>query len=80
MLLVDDVVGAPMKGVLWVFKKVHEAAVEAEQEEGEAITAELTRLYEHLEKGEISEATFDEKELELLDRLEAFERRQGSPA
>ncbi len=77
MLLVDDLVLAPFRGLLWVFGKIHEAAQEEIAGEADAITAELRELYMVLETGKITEAEFGDRERPLLDRLEAI-RRRGS--
>ncbi len=73
MLLVDDLVLAPGKFVLWIIRQVHEAAREELSGERQRVTAELGRLHGLLESGRISEAQFDLRERELLDRLDALE-------
>jgi hypothetical protein len=60
---------APVRGVAWVARRVGDAA-EAELYDPAAIRAELADLYQDLEDGLIDEATYDEREEELLDRLE----------
>ncbi len=73
MLLVDDLVLAPGKFVLWIIRQVHEAARKELSGERQRVTAELGRLHGLLESGRISEAQFDLRERELLDRLDALE-------
>lgn len=77
MLLVDDLLLAPMHGLLWVFRQIHEAAREEIAGEADAITAELSQLYMMLETGRITEAEFEARERVLLDRLDAI-RRNGT--
>lgn len=77
MLLVDTLLLAPLRGLVWIAERVHEAAREEMAGEAEAITAELQRLYLLLESGQIAETDFDARERELLDRLEALEQREG---
>jgi hypothetical protein len=72
MLLVDDLLLAPIHGLLWVFGKIHEAVQEEIAGEADSITAELSQLYMMLETGRITEAEFDAQERVLLDRLEAI--------
>ena len=79
MLLVDDLLLAPMKGLLWVFGKIHDAAQEEIAGEADAITAELRDLYMRLETGGITEAEFDARERTLLDRLEVIQARESEP-
>jgi hypothetical protein len=73
MLLVDDIVLFPMKGVLWVFDEIYQAAEQALESEADDITAQLQQLYRMLESGGITEAEFDVREAGLLDRLEAMQ-------
>jgi len=72
MFLIDDILLAPIKFPLYVFKKIHEAA-ESEFTDKDKITSELRELYLLVEAGKITETEFAEKEAELLDRLEAIE-------
>ena len=45
MFLVDDLLMSPVKGVLWVFQEIHDAAQQELAGESEAITAALSELY-----------------------------------
>lgn len=73
MFLIDDILLAPVNGLMYVFREVHKAATEALAEEGEHIRASLSELYLRLESGEITEAEFDAREKVLLDRLDELE-------
>ena len=79
MLLVDDLLLAPIHGLLWIFGKIHDAAQEVIAGEADAITEELRELYMMLETGRITEAEFDAQERTLLDRLEAVQDRESAP-
>ena len=79
MLLVDDLLLAPIHGLLWIFGKIHDAAQEVIAGEADAITEELRELYMMLETGRITEAEFDARERTLLDRLEAVQDRESAP-
>ena len=79
MLLVDDLLLAPITGLLWVFRKIHEAAEEEMLGEADAITQELRDLYMMLETGRVTEAEFDARERALLDRLEVIQARGSGP-
>ncbi|MEU2423617.1 gas vesicle protein GvpG [Streptomyces sp. NPDC007851] len=60
---------APVRGSAWVVEQVvHEA--ERIYYDPATVRAELARLEERLEAGEIDEEEFDRAEDELLDRLE----------
>ena len=73
MLLVDDILFSPIKGINWIFKKVHELAEEELSGEADRIRESLTELYMQLETGEISEEEFEQQEAVLLDRLDALD-------
>ncbi|MER6787728.1 gas vesicle protein GvpG [Streptomyces sp. NPDC000658] len=64
---------APVRGSGWVIKQVVQEA-ERIYYDPSTIRAELARLEEQLEAGEITEEEFDRKEDELLDRLETAMR------
>ena len=77
MLLVDDILLAPMRGLFWVFKEIHRAAREEQAEEGDRIRAQLCNLYMALETGRISEQEFTAEEKKCLDRLDSLEQEGG---
>ncbi|MFI6931253.1 gas vesicle protein GvpG [Streptomyces cellulosae] len=60
---------APVRGSGWVIRQVLREA-ERLYYDPSAVRAELARLEERLEAGEIDEEEFDRQEDELLDRLE----------
>ena len=70
MLLVDDILLFPARGMLWVVRTVSQAAEEEIAGEAEALKGELRDLYMMLETGTISEEEYDIREKALLDRLE----------
>ncbi len=76
MLIVDDILLFPARSILWVFRKVHQAAQEEIAGEAESITSELRELYMMLETGNISSEQYEAKEKALLDRLEDLRREE----
>jgi hypothetical protein len=60
---------APVRGSLWAIQQVV-AEAERQYYDPAAVRAELARLEQRLEAGEIDDAEFDRLEDELLDRLE----------
>jgi hypothetical protein len=72
MLLIDDILFAPLHGLLWVARKVDEAMGQEQEREEEALKARLRELYLQLESGQLAEEEFEAREAELLDRLEAI--------
>jgi len=79
MFLVDDLLMSPVKGVLWVFREIHEAAQQELAGESEAITAALSELYMNLETERITEEQFDAQEKVLLDRLDRLQAEEAAP-
>lgn len=73
MLLIDDILLSPYKGLLWVFEEIHNTAVDELEGEAERIRNELTDLYMMLETEQIDDAEFDRRESALLDRLDELE-------
>ncbi|GGL80890.1 gas vesicle protein [Streptomyces fumigatiscleroticus] len=64
---------APVRGSAWVIRQVLTEAERIYYDPG-TIRTELSRLEEQLEAGEITEEEFDQREDELLNRLETASR------
>jgi hypothetical protein len=64
---------APVRGSAWAVRHVLQEA-ERIYYDPATVRAELSRLEEQLEAGEITEEEFDRQEDELLDRLEIASR------
>ena len=73
MLIIDDILLSPVRGIIWIFREMYNAAREELENEAESITAELSELYMMLETGKITESEFDTREKELLDRLDEIQ-------
>lgn len=73
MLLVDDILFSPVKGIMWIFRQIHELAEEELAGEADRIRESLTELYMLLETGQITEEEFEQQETLLLDRLDALD-------
>jgi hypothetical protein len=73
MLLVDDILFSPIKGINWIFKEVHKLAEEELSGESDRIRESLVELYMQLEADKITEEEFDRQESNLLDRLDALD-------
>jgi len=80
MFLVDDILLSPVKGVLWVFREIHNAAQQELAGESQAITAALSELYMRLETEQITEEEFDAQEKVLLDRLDRLQAEEKAAA
>ena len=75
MFIVDDILLCPVRGILFVFREIHNAAHQEFANEAEAVRNELRDLYMMLETARITEEEFDAQESGLLDRLDAIEAR-----
>jgi hypothetical protein len=75
MLLVDDILFAPVSSILWIFREINKIAQEELDGEAQSITEQLRLLYMQLETGRITEQQFDAEEKLLLDRLDAIDSR-----
>ncbi len=73
MLLVDDILLFPARSLFWIFREIHDQAVEEVANEGEAIGQQLRNLYMQLETNAITEEQFAALEKKLLDRLDDIE-------
>jgi Gas vesicle protein G len=70
MLLIDDLLAAPFRGLMSILREVKNA-VEAEQEaEERRIMSQLAALNRRLDQGEMTEAEFEAEEQALLSRLD----------
>ena len=78
MLLVDDILFAPVRSILWIFREIRDIAQEELDGEAKSITEQLRTLYMQLETGRITEAEFETGEKLLLDRLDEIESRRSA--
>jgi len=77
MILIDDLLLFPVRGIALVARQIHDAARQEFTNEAEAIRSELREMYLMFEAGKLSEAEFESREKPLLDRLDALESRGG---
>jgi len=74
MFLIDDLLMMPARGIMAAFREIHNAVQQDSANESESIRTELSELYMRLETKQLSEAEFDQREKELLDRLDEIEK------
>ena len=70
--LLDDILLAPVNGLIFIAEQIHAQAM-GELLDEEGVRQELRELYMLLETGKISEAQFEEREAALVERLEELE-------
>mgnify|MGYP001583439579 CR=1 FL=1 len=73
MFLIDDILLAPLNGVIWLGKKINEVAEKEFSDEG-LIKEKLMQAQLRFEMDEISEEEYNKQEAELLARLDAIRK------
>jgi len=73
MFLIDDILLAPLKGVVWLGKKINEIIEKEMSDEGQ-IKERLMELQLRFEMDEVDEQVYAKQEKELLGRLDAIRR------
>ncbi|MBU0479313.1 gas vesicle protein GvpG [bacterium] len=73
MFLIDDILLAPLKGVVWLGKKINEVIEKEISDEGR-IKEKLMELQMRFELDEINDEGYKKQEEELLARLDAIRK------
>ncbi len=76
MFLLDDILLAPLNGVIWIGKKVNDIMEKEMSDEG-LVKEELMRAQLRFEMDEINEKEYNVLEKELLERLDAIRESKG---
>lgn len=77
--LLDDILLAPVKGIRFIARQIHEQAM-GELLDKEGVRQELRELYMGLETGRITEEEFQEREKTLVERLEQIQAYEEAKA
>ena len=75
MLIIDDLLGLPVKGFFGIFKKIHDMAVDEFYNE-EKIQEQILTLQLLYDAEQIGKEEYEKKEAELLERLTAARERR----
>ncbi|MCL3782187.1 gas vesicle protein GvpG [Prolixibacteraceae bacterium JC049] len=78
MLIIDDIFLSPLKGLLFIGKKINEIIEQELSDEG-TIKERLMELQMQFEMDEIDEVEYDRREEELLQHLEAIRSNKTTP-
>jgi len=70
MFLLDDILLSPARGLMFVMREIKKAVDAERAADRRRIMAALTSLHRALDDGSISEAEFETREAELLERLD----------
>lgn len=73
MFLIDDILLAPLNGIIWLGKKINEVAEKEFSDEG-LIKEKLMEVQMKFEMDKISEKEYNKRETELLARLDAIRK------
>lgn len=76
MLIIDDILLAPFKGIWFIFKKIHEIVSEELEDTPEKLQRELLENQMLLETEKITEEEYQKREKNILERLNALKPRQ----
>ncbi|MGD0389809.1 MAG: gas vesicle protein GvpG [Tepidisphaeraceae bacterium] len=73
MFLLDDILLSPYKGLVWIFRELHQAVDQEYANERDRLSDQLSKAYMMLETGQLAEAEFASLERQILDRLDALD-------
>ncbi len=77
MFIIDNLLAAPVRGLMFVLRRVEEAVQQEVEATEKAIMADLSALHRALDSGTITEAEFDAREEHLLHRLDRLHAEGG---
>ena len=73
MFLIDDILLAPLNGIIWIGKKIGDIVEKEFSDEG-LIKEKLMEVQMKFEMDKISEKEYNKQEAELLARLDAIRK------
>ena len=73
MFLLDDILLSPLKGIIWLAKKIDDVVEKEFSDEG-LIKEKLMEVQMKFEMDKISEKEYSKQEAELLARLDAIRK------
>lgn len=73
--LIDDILLLPIKGVVWLGKKVRDMALEELEDTPEKLQRELLDLQMAQASEQISESEYQKKEKDILARMEVLKEK-----
>ncbi len=73
--LIDDILLFPIKGIVWIGEKVRDMALEELEDTPEKLQRELLDLQMALEAEQITEAEYQKREKDVLERINALKER-----
>ena len=80
MFLIDDLLMAPARGLMFVLREIGKAADVEREADKRRLMADLADLHRALDAGTLSDEDFDAKEAVLLERLDRLTETGGDDA
>lgn len=77
MIIIDTVLAAPARGLLFILEKIKEAADQEMETQKREIMADLSALHRELDSGAVAPEEFEAREQVLLDRLDRMQGEGG---
>jgi len=74
MFILDDILLAPLKGLVWIAEKIDEVA-EGELSDEDSLMDKLMELQMRFELDEIEEDEYNKLESELLERMDTARKK-----
>ena len=74
MFIIDDILLAPVKGIVYIAKKIQELSEEEIEGTPEKLKRELLELQMLFETDQIGEEEYSKKEKNVLERLNALQK------
>lgn len=75
MFIIDDILLAPVKGLLYIFREIQKVAEGEIEDTPEKLKKELLELQMLFETDQITEEEYSKREKEILKRLNALQKR-----
>ena len=79
MFLIDDILLSPLKGIIWLAKKIDDIVEKEFSDEG-LIKEKLMEVQMKFEMDKISEKEYNKQEAELLARLDTIRKAKEEEA
>ncbi|MBI5123351.1 gas vesicle protein GvpG [Candidatus Roizmanbacteria bacterium] len=74
--LIDDILLAPIKGIVWIAEKIRDMALEELEDTPEKLKRELLDTQLLLETDQITEEEYKKREKDILERLSALKEKK----
>ena len=77
MFIIDDILLAPMKGLLYIFKEIQKVAEGEIEDTSDKLKNELLEIQMLFETDQITEKEYSKKEEGILQRMNALQKKSN---